>query len=97
MTTILGVFIKVKEIRVLRLPIFVDYFLILQNHIGVYTPIYSKGIPYCLYLEIGEESISCADKVFIFRFVNTHIHYSNHYSNHFREWMVKVVREISNL
>ena len=57
------------------------------------TSMYSKGIPYYLYLEIGEESISCADKVFIFRFVNTHIHYSHH----FREWMVKVVREISNL
>jgi len=93
MTTILGVFIKVKEIRVLSLPIFVDYFLILRNHIGVYTPMYSRGIPYYLYLEIGEESISCADKVFIFRFVNALIHYSYY----FREWMVKVVREISNL
>lgn len=54
MITILGVFIKVKEIRVLTLSIFLDYFYILRNHIGVYTPMFSKGIPYYLYLEIGE-------------------------------------------
>jgi len=34
-----------QEIRVLTLSMFTDYFLISQNHIGVYTPNNYKGIP----------------------------------------------------